>query len=121
MNKLIRNYVIAAVIIALIGGPIPGTSIILTLLELHMIRAIAQQHKQKLGWSDITKTAGYLFSAGEGLKIAAIELSTTVPIIGWWIAKPLIAAGVVIALGKAADLYFDNQAKGGTLKLPLKK
>jgi len=111
-SRLIRNYAMLAAGVALIGGFLPGTSLILAELELLMIRAIARQHGQELRWSQLTKTGGYILSAGQALKIAAYEGSTLIPFLGWWVFKPLIAVSAVVAFGKGADYFFRRRAQG---------
>lgn len=112
MNRLIRNYAILAAGVALIGGFLPGTSLILAGLELLMIRAIARQHGQEMRWSQLSRIGGYLFSAGQVLKIAAIEGATLIPFVGWWVVKPLVAVSAVVAFGKAADTFYRRKAQG---------
>ena len=112
MNRLIRNYAMIAAGVALAGGFLPGTSLILGGLELLMIRAIARQHGEEMRWTQLTKVGGYIFSAGEMLKIAAIEGATLIPVVGWWVVKPAIAVSAVVAFGKAADLFYRRKAQG---------
>lgn len=112
ISRLIRNYAMLAAGVALLGGFLPGTSLILAGLELLMIRAIAREHGQELGWSQLTKTGGYILSAGQMLKVAAYEGATLIPILGWWVIKPVIAVSAVIAFGKGADLFFRRKAQG---------
>jgi len=112
MDRLIRNYAIAAAGIALVGGFLPGTSLILGALELLMIRSIAQRHGQQMRWSQLSKVGGYLFSAGEALKVVAIEGSTLIPVLGWFVIKPLVAVSAVIAFGNAADYFYRRKAQG---------
>jgi hypothetical protein len=111
MNKIYRKYMIAACVLALLWGPLPGASIVLGGLEVVMIREIARRHGHKLSFREALKAGGTIFSAGETFSLAALELSTFVPVLGWWVAKPAVAVSVVYGMGRLADSYFSGRGR----------
>ncbi len=111
MNKVYRNYMIAAGVLALLWGPLPGASIVLGALEVVMIRDIARRHGHRLSFREALQAGGTIFSAGETFSLAALELSTFVPVLGWWVAKPAVAVSVVYGMGRLADSYFSGRGK----------
>jgi len=103
--KLILLYTLIAGVLAALTSPLPGTSLLLTGLEILMV-----VHLAKVNHFDLTlKTLGFSATAIWGissvLKDAGVELLRFAPVLGW-------AAGVIVAmlfvffLGTLANLYF---------------
>lgn len=55
--KLILIYTIIAGVISALTAPIPGTSLLLTALEVFMIVHLAKEHEFKLGFKEIGYSA----------------------------------------------------------------
>lgn len=109
MNPFYRRYVLAAAVLALIWGPLPGASIVLGALEVVMVRDIARRHGKSLSIRELMQVGGYIFSAGGTFSLIALEISTFVPVLGWWVAKPLVAASVVYGMARLAERYFSGR------------
>jgi uncharacterized protein (DUF697 family) len=103
--KLILTYTVIAGAIAFVTAPIPGTSLLLTGLEIYMIIHLAKVHDFKLGLKEIGYSAIALWGISTVLKDAALEVLTFFPGIGW-IAESIVAALFVFFLGNLANLYF---------------
>lgn len=103
--RLVLVYTAAAGLVAGLLSPFPGTSLLLTGLELLMIVHLARRNGFALG----LKTLGFAVTAIWGistvLKDTAIELLKFVPGPGW-IAGVIVAVVFVFFLGVLANLYF---------------
>jgi uncharacterized protein (DUF697 family) len=105
MLKLILIYTALAGLIAGLLSPIPGTSLLLTGLEVFMIVHLARRNNFDLNLKALGFTATAIWGVSTILKDTAIELLKFIPGPGW-------AAGVVVAvvfvffLGTLANLYF---------------
>lgn len=103
--KLILLYTLAAGLLAALTSPIPGTSLLLTGLEILMIVHLAKKNQFELSLKTLGFSATALWGVSSILKDAGVELLRYAPILGW-------AAGVIIAvlfvffLGILANLYF---------------
>lgn len=103
--KLILIYTLIAGVISAITAPIPGTSLLLTALEIYMIVHLAKVHDYKLGFKEIGYTAAVIYGLSTLLKDTALEILTFVPVIGWG-AEVVVAMLFVFFLGMLANLYF---------------
>lgn len=98
-------YTLIAGVISAVTAPIPGTSLLLTALEVYMIVHLAKIHEFKLGFREIGYSAAVLWGISTVLKDTALEVLTFVPVIGW-AAEVIIAVLFVFFLGSLADMYF---------------
>ena len=103
--KLVLIYTLIAGVVAAVTAPIPGTSLLLTPLEIYMLVHLAKVHEYKLGFKEIGYTAAAIYGLSTLLQDVALELLTFVPVIGWG-AEVLVAVLFVFFLGTLADLYF---------------
>ena len=107
--KLILIYTLIAAVIAGLTAPIPGTSLLLTALEVYMIVHLAKEKNYKLGFKEIGYSAVALYGLSSVLKDAALEILTFVPVVGW-IAEVIIAVLFVFFLGNLVNLYFSKKS-----------
>jgi uncharacterized protein (DUF697 family) len=103
--KLILIYTLIAGVISALTAPIPGTSLLLTALEIYMLVHLAKAHEFQLGFKEIGYSAMAIWGISTLLKDAALEILTFVPIIGW-ASEVIVAALFVFFLGNLATLYF---------------
>ena len=103
--KLILIYTLIAGVISAVTAPIPGTSILLTALEVFMIVHLAKEHEFKLGLKEIGYSAMALWGISTMLKDTALEILTFVPVIGW-AAEVIVAVLFVFFLGMLVNLHF---------------
>jgi uncharacterized protein (DUF697 family) len=103
--KPVIIYTLIAGMVAAITAPIPGTSLLLTALEIYMIVDLAKRHDYKLGFKEIGYSAIAIYGLSTLLQDAALELLTFVPVIGW-VAEVIVAVVFVFFLGSLANLYF---------------
>ena len=105
--KLILLYTLAAGLLAALTSPIPGTSLLLTGLEILMIVHLAKKNQFVLSLKTLGFSATALWGVSTILKDAGVELLRYAPVLGW-------AAGVIVAvlfvffLGILANLYFSK-------------
>ena len=103
--KLILLYTLAAGLLAALTSPIPGTSLLLTGLEVFMVVHLAKKNQFELSLKTLGFSATALWGVSTILKDAGVELLRYAPVLGW-------AAGVIVAvlfvffLGILANLYF---------------
>jgi len=103
--KLILIYTGLAGLLAALTSPIPGTSLLLTGLEIFMVVHLAKKNNFDLSLKTLGFSATALWGISTVLKDAGLELLRFAPILGW-------AAGVIVAmlfvffLGTLANLYF---------------
>ena len=102
-------YTLIAGVVAGLTAPIPGTSLLLTALEVYMIVHLAKENDYKLGFKEIGYSAVALYGLSSVLKDAALEILTFVPVVGW-IAEVIIAVLFVFFLGSLANLYFSKKS-----------
>ncbi len=110
--KLILLYTLIAGVIAALTAPIPGTSLLLTALEVFMIVHLAKIHEFKLGMKEIGYSAAALWGISTLLKDTALEILTFFPIIGW-IAEVIVAVLFVYFLGSLVNLHFSRASRAG--------
>ena len=108
--KLILLYTLIAGVISALTAPIPGTSLLLTGLEVYMLVHLSKIHDAKLGIEEIGISAIALYGLSTVLKDAALEVLTFVPLIGW-VAEVIVAMLFVFFLGMLANLYFGKGTK----------
>ena len=103
--NLILLYTLAAGLLAALTSPIPGTSLLLTGLEILMVVHLAKRNNFYLTLKTLGFSATAIWGVSSALKDAAVELLRFAPVLGW-------AAGVIVAvlfvffLGILANLYF---------------
>jgi uncharacterized protein (DUF697 family) len=104
---LILLYTLVAGLLAGLTSPIPGTSLLLTGLEVLMIVHLAKRNQFELNLKTLGFSATALWGVSSILKDAGLELLRYAPVLGW-------AAGVIVAvlfvffLGILANLYFSR-------------
>ena len=103
--KPVLIYTLIAGFISAVTAPIPGTSLLLTALEIYMIVHLAKIHEYKLGFKEIGYTAAVIYGLSTLLKDTALEILTFVPVIGWG-AEVIVAMLFVFFLGMLANLHF---------------
>ncbi|MBI2333987.1 MAG: hypothetical protein HYU84_17825 [Chloroflexi bacterium] len=107
--KLVLIYTLIAGVVSALTAPIPGTSLLLTALEVYMIVHLSKSNEAKLGLKEIGYSAMALYGLSTVLKDAALEILTFVPVIGWG-AEVIVAMLFVFFLGMLANLYFGKKS-----------
>ena len=110
--KLVLLYTLIAGVVAAVTAPIPGTSLLLTGLEIYMLVHLAKVNEYKLGLKEIGYTAAGIYGLSTFLQDVALELLTFVPVIGWG-AEVIVAMLFVFFLGMLANLYFGKPSRQG--------
>ena len=105
--KLILLYTLAAGLLAALTSPIPGTSLLLTGLEVLMIVHLAKKNQFDLSLKTLGFSATAIWGASSVLKDAAVELLRYAPVLGW-VAGVIVAVFFVFFLGILANLYFSR-------------
>ena len=103
--KLILIYTLIAGMISAVTAPFPGTSLLLTALEVYMIVHLARANEYKLGFKEIGYSAAVIYGISTLLKDTALEILTFVPVIGWG-AEVIVAILFVFFLGMLVNMYF---------------
>lgn len=103
--KTVFVYTLIAGLVSAVTAPFPGTSLLLTGLEIYMIVHLAREQEYKLGFKEIGYTAVVLYGLSTLLKDTALEILTFVPVIGWG-AEVIVAVLFVFFLGMLANLHF---------------
>lgn len=103
--KLILVYTLIAGVISALTAPIPGTSLLLTALEVFMIVHLAKENDFKLGFKEIGYSAMAIWGVSTVLQDTALEILTFIPVIGWG-AEVLVAILFVLFLGILVNFYF---------------
>jgi uncharacterized protein (DUF697 family) len=104
---LILLYTLVAGLLAVLTSPIPGTSLLLTGLEVLMVVHLAKRNHFDLSLKTLGFSATAIWGVSSVLKDAGVELLRFAPVLGW-------AAGVIVAilfvffLGILANLYFSK-------------
>ena len=102
---LILIYSLVAGVISALTAPIPGTSLLLTALEIFMLVHLAKIHDFKLGVKEIGYSAMAIWGISTLLQDTALEILTFFPVVGW-AAEVIVAVLFVFFLGNLAALYF---------------
>lgn len=108
--KQVLIYTLLAGVVSALTASIPGTSLLLTALEVYMIVHIAKTHEANLGLKEIGYSAVTLYGVSTVLKDAALEILTFVPVIGWG-SEVIVAILFVFFLGMLANLYFSKPSR----------
>jgi uncharacterized protein (DUF697 family) len=103
--KLILLYSLVAGLLAALTSPIPGTSLLLTGLEILMVVHLAKRNHFELGLKTLGFSATAIWGISSVLKDAGVELLRFAPVLGW-AAGAIIAVLFVFFLGLLANLYF---------------
>src|ERR1044071_8632592 len=103
--KLILLYALMAGLLAALTSPIPGTSLLLTGLEILMVVHLAKKNHFDLSLKTLGFSATAIWGVSSALKDTALELLRFAPILGW-IAGMIVAVLFVFFLGVLANLYF---------------
>jgi len=103
--KLILLYNLIAGFLAAVTSPIPGTSLLLTGLEIFMVVHLAKKNNFDLSLKTIGFTATTLWGLSTILQDAAVELLKFIPGLGW-IAGVIVAILFVFFLGSLMNLCF---------------
>lgn len=106
---LILIYTLIAGVLAGVTAPIPGTSLLLTGLEIYMLVHLAKINDYKLGLKEVGYSAAALYGLSTFLQDVALEILTFVPVIGW-AAEVIVAVLFVFFLGNLANLYFSKKS-----------
>jgi uncharacterized protein (DUF697 family) len=107
--NLILLYTLIAGVLAALTAPIPGTSLLLTGLEIYMLVHLAKINDYKLGLKEVGYSAAAIYGISTLLQDLALEILTFVPVIGWG-AEVVVAVLFVFFLGMLANLYFSKRA-----------
>jgi uncharacterized protein (DUF697 family) len=105
--KLILLYALAAGVLAALTSPIPGTSLLLTGLEILMVVHLAKRNKFDLSLKTLGFSATAIWGVTSVLKDAGVELLRFAPLLGW-AAGVIVAALFVFFLGILTNLYFSK-------------
>jgi uncharacterized protein (DUF697 family) len=105
--KLVLLYTLAAGLLAALISPIPGTSLLLTGLEVLMIVHLAKKNHFDLSLKALGFSATAIWGISTVLKDAAVELLRYAPVLGW-AAGTIVAVLFVFFLGILANLYFSK-------------
>ena len=104
---LILLYTLLAGLLAALTSPIPGTSLLLTGLEIVMIVHLARRNNFELSLRTLGFSATTIWGVSSVLKDAGVELLRFAPVLGW-AAGVLVAVLFVFFLGILANLYFSK-------------
>ena len=104
---LILLYTVIAGLLAAVTSPLPGTSLLLTGLEIFMLVHLAKRNKFELKLGNIGFFATALWGISTVLKDAGVELLRFAPGLGW-AAGVIVAVAFVFFLGILANLYFSK-------------
>lgn len=105
--KLILLYTLAAGALAALTSPLPGTSLLLTGLEILMVVHLARRNHFDLQLKTIGASATAIWGVSSVLKDAGLELLRFAPVLGWG-AGVIVAMLFVLFLGILANLYFSK-------------
>lgn len=105
--KLVLFYTLAAGLLAALTSPIPGTSLLLTGLEILMIVHLAKKNQFELSLKALGFSATAIWGISTVLKDAGVELLRFAPMLGW-AAGVIVAALFVFFLGILMNLYFSR-------------
>lgn len=104
---LILFYTLGAGLLAALTSPIPGTSLLLTGLEILMVVHLAKRNNFDLSLKTLGFSATAIWGVSSILKDAGVELLRFAPVLGW-AAGTIVAILFVFFLGVLANLYFSK-------------
>src|SRR6266545_8166601 len=96
--KLILFYTLLAGLLAALTSPIPGTSLLLTGLEVLMVVHLAKKNNFDLSLKTLGFSATALWGVSSVLKDAGVGLLRFAPLVGWG-AGAIVAVLFVFFLG----------------------
>ena len=105
--KLILFYTLIAGLLAALTSPIPGTSLLLTGLEILMVVHLAKNNHFDLSLKTLGFSATALWGISSILKDAGVELLRFAPLLGW-AASVIVAILFVFFLGILTNMYFSK-------------
>ena len=105
--RLILVYTLIAGFLAAVTSPIPGTSLLLTGLEIFMVVHLAKKNHFDLSLKTIGFAATTLWGLSTVLQDAVVELLKFIPGMGW-VAGVIVAVLFVFFLGSLMNLYFSR-------------
>lgn len=91
----------------MLTSPIPGTSLLLTGLEILMIVHLAKKNHFEVSLKTLGFSATALWGVSSILKDAGVELLRYAPVLGW-ATGAIVAILFVFFLGILANLYFSK-------------
>src|SRR5215216_6965594 len=100
--KLIGVYTVIAGLLAALTSPIPGTSLLLTGLEILMVVHLAKKNHFDLSLKTLGFSAMAIWGISSILKDTGVELLRFAPVLGW-IAGVIVAVLFVFFLGMLAN------------------
>lgn len=103
---LVLFYAVVAGSIAWTTSLLPGSSLLLTLLELVMIIHLAKVKDYKLGLKDLFSIGSLLWALSSALKNLVVELAILLALFDFGITKVIVASGFVLILGGILLIYF---------------
>ncbi len=109
MMNVVFIYALLGTVIALITGPIPGSSIVLLALDIIMVYDIARRYGTHLALTEIGCASIGVYVIGAALKAFLSTVLEFVPVVGWWLGKPGVTFVGVLILGYLADHYFRDR------------
>ncbi|MBK8254119.1 MAG: hypothetical protein IPK82_15815 [Polyangiaceae bacterium] len=107
--RWVHRYAAAGAVFAAI--PLPVTTAGLATIETHMIGFIGSIYGDPMSGTATAATGGTLAIAGQGLKWAALQLCTFVPVAGIPI-KMAISVGVIEGIGHAIIDHYERKYPG---------
>ena len=102
---LILIYTVVAGLLAALLSPLPGTSLLLTGLEIFMLVHLAKRNGFDIKLGNIGFFSTTLWGVSTVLKDVGMELLRFAPGLGW-LAGVIVAVLFVFFLGILANLYF---------------
>lgn len=104
----VNGYTAGAVAAVLAASPVPGSATgVLCTLEATMCYQIGSIYKASWSAGEAAAVAGAIGLAAFFGQIATLEALTFVPFAGW-VAKGVIAAGIVKAMGQLVIKHFED-------------
>jgi uncharacterized protein (DUF697 family) len=108
---IVNKYALGCAGTAAVTGPIPGTTIALTGVEAAMTFHIARVYDFQPTITEAGTTVTALLLASPAIKSIAIEAATFLPVIGWWLIKPGIAAATCKGAGQLVIGHYEQKYK----------
>lgn len=111
-TKIVNRYALLCAAAAAATGPIPITSVVLMMAETKMVFDIAAVYAFKPTAGEASTVVSGLLTVSAPLKVAALGASA-IPGIGWFVAKPAIAASACKAIGALIIGYYEKKYDEG--------